>query len=120
MNSVTRSRLAWGIAIGSIVCAAGSMVFQAVVVGGSDDPALFVIAMIATVAYGFVGATIAARTGNAVGWALLSVIAAWAVSIGTQTYATYSYVDAARPLPLADFTAWVGTLAFFLTLALVL
>jgi hypothetical protein len=106
MNVATRSRPAWGIAIGSIVCAAASMLFLAVVVGPTTSRIFLVISLIATTAYRLVGATIAARTGNAIGWALLSVIAVWAVAVATEKYATYSFATAPIRFRWARSVAW--------------
>jgi signal transduction histidine kinase len=114
----TRGRLAWTIAIGSIALLFPTALFS-LHYSAESDRLLLVTVMLATVAFGVVGAIIASRTGNAVGWALLAVIATLAVSLSTQAYATYSIVEAAKRLPLTTFIAWVDTMTFFLALALI-
>ncbi len=113
----TRARLAWGVAIGSTILAVLFGAFDLSLGNGWSDTLLAATVVLAVGAFGVVGATIAARTGNAVGWALLAVIGAFAIAGSTEAYATYSLLDAAAPLPLTSFFAWVGTIMFFVTIA---
>lgn len=112
-----RGRWAWGIAAGSVCLTLVFVVYDLTLGNGWNDVLVAGTALLATIAFGLVGATIAARTGNAVGWALLVVIGAFAVAGSAQAYATYSLVTAASPLPLTTFAAWVGAMGFFLTIA---
>ena len=118
ISPVARARLAWGVAIGSTILV-GLAAAYSLVYDGTTDVVAMITVVLATMAFGVVGATIAARTNNGVGWALLAVISVLGVSLFAQTYATFSIVQADRPLPLTTFGAWVGTLAFFLALALI-
>ncbi len=118
ISPVARARLAWGVAIGSTILV-GLAAAYSLVYDGTTDVVPMITVVLATMAFGVVGATIAARTNNGVGWALLAVISVLGVSLFAQTYATFSIVQADRPLPLTTFGAWVGTLAFFLALALI-
>ena len=111
-------RLAWGIAIGSIVLI-GLAAAYSFIYGGAVDAVPLITVVLATLAFGVVGATIAARTNNGVGWALLAVIGVLGVGLFAEAYATYSIVQSDQPLPLATFGAWLGTMAFFLSLALI-
>jgi signal transduction histidine kinase len=115
---VARARLAWGIAFGSIVLL-GIVAAYLTVTGLADDLVLLITIGLATAAFGVVGATIAARTDNGVGWALLGVIGTVNVGFSAEAYATYSIVQADRPLPLDTVAAWLGTVAFFLSIALI-
>jgi signal transduction histidine kinase len=113
----TRARLAWAIATGSAVLVVLFVVYDLTLGNGWNDAILAATVVLAVGAFGVVGATIASRTGNAVGWALLAFIGIFAVAGSTESYATYSLLNAAQPLPLTSFFAWVGTIMFFVTLA---
>ncbi|MEO8422881.1 MAG: histidine kinase [Actinomycetota bacterium] len=86
--------------------------------GTTDDPELVVIVTFGAIGLAVVGATIAARTGNGVGWAMLAVVGSFAVSAAGGGYASYANV-ADRTLPGTTFAAWIGTLTFFLSLMLI-
>jgi signal transduction histidine kinase len=114
-----RGRVAWGLAIASMVLVTLFAAYTWAFHLGDEEPALTVTVVLATAAFGIVGAIIAARTGNAVGWALLVVIGALATALFGQTYATYSLVQADVPLPMTTVAAWIGTQAFFASIALI-
>ncbi len=117
MNVRTRSRLAWSAALGSIAITA-LWVILGFVWAISDQPALAFLTLAIVIAIAPVGATIAAKTGNPVGWALLAVLGAVSVNLAADAYATYALAIAERPLPLAALAALVGNLSFFLSLVL--
>jgi hypothetical protein len=77
VNVRTRGRLAWTVAVLSIVAGAVGGIWDSIE-GSQADVVLTVVVVLAMVAFGVVGAVIASRTGNAVGWALLAVIASFA------------------------------------------
>jgi signal transduction histidine kinase len=116
MTVTMRSRIAWGVAIASTILVA----FAAIV---PEDPTgdilLIATVVLATAAFGLVGAIITARTGNAVGWALLATVGVMSVALAAEGYATFSLQHDAPPLPGTTFAAWVGTWVFFLGLALI-
>jgi signal transduction histidine kinase len=117
MTAPARARLAWGTAIGSTVLVLLFGAYDLSLGNGWNDALLAATVVLAVGAFGVVGATIAGRTGNAVGWALLAAIGAFAIAGSTEAYATYSLLDAAEPLPFTTFFAWVGTIMFFVTIA---
>jgi signal transduction histidine kinase len=120
MSAAVRSRVAWGIAIASTALAFAWKVLEYITPGAShDDPSLGVISVAAVISFGVIGATIASRTGNPVGWAMLSVVGTFGVFVGFDGYATYAFVTVNRHLPLDTFAAWIATLSFFLALALI-
>ena len=112
----TRGRLAWGLAMDSAILALLYAVYDLTLGNGWGDAILAVTLMLAVGTFGVVGATIASRTGNAVGWALLVCIGIFAVAGSAESYATYSLLDAAQPLPLTSFVAWLGTTMLYVTL----
>ncbi len=113
----TRARVAWGVATGSAILVVLFVVYDLTLGNGWSDAILAMTLVLAVGAFGVVGATIASRTGNAVGWALLAFIGIFAVAGSAESYATYSLLNAAQPLPLTSFFAWVGTMMFYVTLA---
>ena len=112
MKARTRARVAWGIAGASVAFVGITIVYAAVRAVPMGDVTLTVTVMLATLAFGGVGALIAARTGNGVGWALLAVVGAIGVSLVAQTYATYAFLRPGTLLPFATFAAWLGQEAF--------
>jgi signal transduction histidine kinase len=117
MKVRTRSRLAWGIAVVSVVVVS-AYVALGFALGYSDDLFLNTLLLGTVIAFAPVGALIAGRTGNAVGWALLAVIASAAVFAAADVYATYAFATAETRLPFGGFAALLETLAFFLALLL--
>ena len=63
----TRARLAWGVAIGSAILVLLFGAYDLSLGNGWSDALLVATVVLAVGAFGVVGATIAARTGNAVG-----------------------------------------------------
>src|SRR5437868_12939122 len=110
MNVQTRNRLAWAIALAS-VAVVGTYVAIGFALRHSDDLFLNTLLLATVITFAPVGALIAGRTGNAVGWALLAVVAATGVFAGADSYATYAFATAEPRLPLAAFAALLETLA---------
>ncbi len=117
MNVRTRGRLAWSLALASVTVTA-VWVILSLASDISHQPDLAFLTLATVIAIAPVGATIAARTGNAVGWALLAVIGTIAVFVIADAYGNYALKSVGQPLPLAAFAVWLGTLAFFLSLLL--
>jgi signal transduction histidine kinase len=117
-RSTNRARelLAWGTAITSIALAMAWGITVLVTGELTDEPHNVVLAIAATAGFAVVGAMIAARTGNAVGWCLLGVTAAFGVFVAFGAYATYSYGIAEEPLPAGDVAAWIASVGFSLSL----
>jgi signal transduction histidine kinase len=84
---------------------------------GAEDTALIVPGLLGGVAFAVVGALIASRSGNAVGWVFLAIAASFSVSLPAQ-----NWVDAAiaegRYLPFTGVANWLSQWAFFLSLGL--
>ena len=119
MTTRARTMIAWTIAVVAMVATLANVTL-AVIFGWTDaDPILQITVMLAVVAWGVVGALIASRTGNAVGWALLAVIGALSLTFLAQTYATLSYVELDRRLPLDAIAGIVTQVTFILSLALI-
>ncbi len=119
MTPRARGRLAWAIAIASFVvtavCALGGLAL-----GWNDgDLILAATVTLATAAWGTIGALIASRTENRIGWALLAVIGALSLTFLTQSYATLSFVELDRRLPLDAILALFNQVFFILALALI-
>ncbi len=115
MTRSAAARLAWGV-LCLIVALLAASVALGLTGGEGWAPAGFVPA---TVAFGVVGALIAARTGNRVGWLFLAVAAASAVSDVAKSYAARA---PAATLPAAPWAGWtltvvlgIGGPLFFLT-----
>lgn len=117
MTTRARTTIAWTIAVVAIAATLANVAL-AVIFGWTDaDPLLQVTVVLAVVAWGVVGALIASRTGNAVGWALLLVIGLFAITFVTQIYATVSIVELDRRLPLDVGAALLTQVSFILGLA---
>jgi len=114
-----RSRFAWSIAVGSLILTLVSGIVAIALDWSTGDWLLTISVILATVAFGAIGALIASRTGNLIGWALLAVIGMLSVSLSTQTYATYAILEAGGAWPLAIPAAWVATVTFMPSLALI-
>ncbi len=119
MNVRTRGRLAWFTAGASVALTTSGLILSYAFRVG-DDPVLALLVLAAVLAMAPVGATIAAKAGNAVGWALIAVIVAVAIFVTADIYATYSSVVRARPLPFTGLAALLDQLAFFLALLLLI
>ena len=116
MTERARGRLAWSIAIASTVVNTAAAMYS-VVFQSQSDYMIWVTAVLGTAAFAVVGAIIAWRTGNAVGWALLVVIGALAVSLADGDLRHLLPHTSDPELPLTIFSAWIGTFTFFLGLA---
>jgi signal transduction histidine kinase len=117
--SLFRTRLAWSLAIGSVAMTVLSAAAAFAFGWDTGDPLLVVTLILASMAWGAIGALIASKTGNAVGWALLAVIGAVSLSLSTQTYATVSLYTLDGRLPFAVAAAWISTMTFIPSLALI-
>ena len=120
MNAGTRGRVAWAIAITSFVvssvCAVGALLMAG---WTNTDPLLTIIVILATAAWGGIGALIAARTGNRIGWFLLAVIALRALTLLAQSYATISFAHPDHRLPFDAYLGLLNQVSFVLMLALI-
>jgi signal transduction histidine kinase len=112
MSGTTRARLAWGIAGGSVAMIVVSEVY-AFTFTSQFDPVIGFTVLLASLAFGCVGALITSRTGNGVGWALLAVIGTLGLSQLGDSYATYALAPPTHRLPLTSFAAWLDTMGFF-------
>jgi signal transduction histidine kinase len=114
-----RSFVAWTIAAASIVMMLSSFAIKLAfgLVLGAEDTALILPGLLGGAAFAVVGALVAARTGNAVGWVFLGIAASFAVSLPAQ-----NWVDAAieleRPLAFIGVANWLGQWPFFICLGL--
>ena len=85
----------------------------------SDEPHIVVVALASASGFAIVGALIASRSGNAVGWAMLGVAAAFGVFVAFGAYMSYGIDVLGRRLPYDDVAALIATLAFFASLMLI-
>lgn len=117
-SSRRRSFFAWTIAIVSFALMSSSFAIDlAHGSGDAEDTALIVLAMLGAVAFAVVGALIAARTGNAVGWVFLGIAASFAVSAPPQSWVDAS-IELGRPLAFVGVANWLGQWPFFICLGL--
>jgi signal transduction histidine kinase len=116
MHARTRGRLAWTVAILSIVAGAFGGIWDSIE-GSEADIVLTVLVVLAMVAFGVVGAVIASRTGNAVGWALLAVIASFGLYGALHAYVLFSVHVSDHLLPGTAAADAISSVVFFLTLA---
>jgi signal transduction histidine kinase len=108
--------LAWGLF--GLTAAALVVSFVLSVVLGTwqpQDAQLAISAAVGTLAMAFIGALIAARAGNAIGWLFLVIPASFWVSQLAQDLADYG---APRSEPYAELAYWLSQWPFFLTLLL--
>jgi signal transduction histidine kinase len=111
-----RAWLAWGLAalgLGSLLAAETLKIGFGLALG--EDIALFVPALIGGGAMALVGALIATRTDNAIGWILLAIPATTGVSLVAQALYDHGAPDAA---PYAPATYWLSQTPFFASLIL--
>jgi peptidoglycan/LPS O-acetylase OafA/YrhL len=98
-----RSRLAWALLGLTVVLVAASLVI-ALTGGETWNQKLATTPVV--VAFAAVGALVAARTGNRLGWLFLSAAAAGAVSLAAEAYAARAPADR---LPGAAWAGWIFT-----------
>ncbi len=116
-----RSAIAWGVAAVSIALAWSSLAIKLWfgMVLGVEDTALILPGLLGGTAFAVVGALIAARTGNAVGWIFLGIAGFGSISLPAQ-----NWVDAAeaatRQLPFVGVADWLSGWPFFLALGLLI
>jgi signal transduction histidine kinase len=111
-----RAWLAWGLAalgLGSVLAAEGLKIVFGLPLG--EDIALFVPVAVGGGAMAFVGALIATRTDNAIGWVLLAIPATTGVSLVAQAFYEHGAPDAAGYGPA---TYWLSQTPFFASLIL--
>ncbi|HEY7763257.1 MAG TPA: histidine kinase [Actinomycetota bacterium] len=115
----SRARIAWVLAIASIALMAGSFSIKVATgaVFDAEDTPLIVPGLLGGIAFAVVGALIASRAGNAVGWVFLGIAASFAVATPAQ-----NWVDAAieqqRPLAHVGLANWLAQWPFFLCIGL--
>jgi len=119
MSPRTRGRLAWTVAIASTIATVGCTILNLSLGWGGGDVLLAITVVLASLSWGAIGALIASRTGNPIGWALLAVIGALSLTFLAQTYATLSYVKLDRRLPLDAIAGLVSQVTFILSLSLI-
>jgi signal transduction histidine kinase len=119
MTQTGRARLAWSIAIASLVVTGVCLIVALPLGWTNTDPMLSVTVILATVSWGVIGALIAARTGNPIGWVLLGVIGLLAFALATQTYATLSLVELGGRLPLDTLLGLLNQVSFVVMLSLI-
>jgi signal transduction histidine kinase len=111
-----RSRLAWTIAIASV---AGLVLAEALKLAWDlslgEDVQLFVPVLIGAIAMGWIGATIAVRTRNPLGWILLAIPAGTTVSLLAEVLTEHGGPSDAWYAPMAY---WLTSFPFFASLLL--
>ncbi len=114
-----RSFVAWTIAVASIALIGSSFAIKLAygTVFGAEDTALIVPGLLGGIAFAVVGALIAARTGNAVGWVFLGIAASFAVSAPAQNWVDAA-IELGRPLAFVGLANWLSQWPFFLGLGL--
>lgn len=99
-------RLAWPVAVASLMLV---VIASAIgrIAGGKigNDVGLAILTIIDVGALGSMGALIASRTGNLVGWVLLGIVLSYALYTVADTYAA---VAVPRGLPLGGFAGTTG------------
>ena len=116
-----RGPIAWTLAVVSIALAWSSFAIKiwSGMVFGVEDTALILPGLLGGTAFAIVGALIASRTGNAIGWVFLGIAASSSISLPAQ-----NWVDAAeettRDLPLLGVADWLSQWPFFLALGLLI
>ncbi|MGZ5343681.1 MAG: histidine kinase [Actinomycetota bacterium] len=111
-----RAWLAWGLAafgLGSLLAAESLKIVFGLSVG--EDIALFVPVLVGGGAMAFVGALIATRTDDPIGWILLAIPATTGVSLVAQAVYDHGAPDAAGYVPA---TYWLSQTPFFASLIL--
>jgi signal transduction histidine kinase len=114
-----RSIVAWTIAVVSIALIGSSFAIKLAygTVFGAEDTALIVPGLLGGTAFAVVGALIAARTGNAVGWVFLGIAASFAVSAPAQNWVDAA-IELGRPLAFVGLANWLSQWPFFICLCL--
>ena len=114
-----RSVAAWTIAAVSIALMPTSFAIKLAfgTVFGAQDTAIILPGLLGGVAFAVVGALIASRTGNAVGWVFLGIAASLAISLPAQNW-TEAAVEEGRALPFLGVANWLSQWLFFIGLGL--
>jgi len=104
----TAARVAWGLVAMFVVLAGVALWLQVLTDGWASSVDDFVFVPIFA-AFGIVGALVAsAQPRNAVGWVFVGISASVGLAFFTDTYARYSLMAAAEPLPGTAWMAWVS------------
>lgn len=114
-----RSVAAWVVAALSIFLMTTSFAIKLAFgeVFGAEDTAFILPGLLGGSAFAIVGALIASRTGNAVGWVFLGIASSFAISIPAQNW-TDAAIAEQRLLPLVGVANWLGQWPFFISLGL--
>ena len=114
-----RSVAAWAVATASIALMPASFAIKVAfgTVYGAEDTAMILPGLLGGVAFAVVGALIASRTGNAVGWVFLGIAASLAISLPAQNW-TDAAVEEGRALPFLGVANWLSQWLFFSGLGL--
>lgn len=101
-------RLAWSLVAMFVALAAVALWLQILTDGWASSVDDFVFAPIFA-AFGVVGAlVVSAQPRNVVGWILVGISASIGLAFFTDTYALYSLLAAAEPLPGTAWAAWIS------------
>jgi len=114
--SRARATVAWTVAVASVVgMAANEILGRTWNVTDEGEFPLFVTAFVGTAAMGLVGALVASRTRNPIGWILLAIPAGVTVSLLADTLMKHGATG--RPAYLGV-VSWLSTWPFLLALVL--
>jgi hypothetical protein len=108
MTTQWRKALAWGIAALSAVLIAAFLAVTLTLpspVDESGDIYFIVPAVTGMLAFAGVGALIASRTGNPIGWIFLAIAALFSATFVAQSYTDYAVPHGA---PLASIARWLA------------
>ena len=116
MTARTRAILAWALcAIGGAALVGTIVLSLTLGTWGPDDTGLVIPLAIGTIAMSVIGALVAARTGNAIGWILLSIpVTLWTSQLA-QDLADYGLP---RGAAYARFAHWFAQWPFFASMLL--
>jgi signal transduction histidine kinase len=116
-SSAMVRRLAWPAAAGSVALTITALVLSRIEGGAfGDDLGLWSVSMLGVASLAAMGALIASRTGNLVGWILLGIVASFALSF---LGAAYGEAAVPRSAALGGFALTViASVPLFLALAL--
>ncbi len=114
-----RALLAWALAVASIGLISASFAIKLAfgTLFGAEDTAVVAPGLLGGVAFAIVGALIASRTGNAVGWVFLGIAASFAIALPAQNW-TDAAVQEGRALPYIGVANWLSQWPFFICLGL--
>ena len=119
MSPRVRSLVAWAVALASVVLMSFSFAIKASfgMVFGAEDTALVVPGLLGGAAFAAVGALIASRAGNGVGWVFLGIAASFAVAVTAQNWVEAA-IEHERPLAFVGVANWLSQWPFFISLGM--